>query len=135
MSFHTYMVAPICQVIKPSSEQVGIAAIHPDFCAAMPLSLMEYAGRIPLQPHELFGSLCEVGLSRHGLTCLAITLGSPVQIPWTNQFSYPKVLQCSSGGCSVSSVIVPLVFEHRPNNASILVGKCHSRDVRVTPLD
>ena len=53
---------------------MGIAAIHPDFRAAMPLSLMEYAGRIPVQPHELFGSLCEVGSSRHGLTCLAITL-------------------------------------------------------------
>ena len=82
LRFHTYMVAPYLQVIKRSSKQVGIAAIHPDFRAAMPLSLMEYAGRIPLQPHELFGSLCEVGLSRHGLTCLAITLRSPVQIPY-----------------------------------------------------
>jgi hypothetical protein len=68
------MVAPYLQVIKRSGKKVGIAAIHPDFRAAMPLSLMEYAGRIPLQSHELFGSLCEVGLSRHGLTCLAITL-------------------------------------------------------------
>jgi hypothetical protein len=27
------------------STKVEIAAIHPDFCAARPLSLMEYAGR------------------------------------------------------------------------------------------
>src|SRR5215472_5674603 len=36
----------ICQVINRSSKKVGIAAIHPDFRAAMPRSLMEYAGRI-----------------------------------------------------------------------------------------
>ena len=29
-----------------SGKEVEIAAIHPDFCAAEPLSLMEFAGRV-----------------------------------------------------------------------------------------
>ena len=28
------------------NEELTIAAIHPDFCAAEPLSLMEFAGRV-----------------------------------------------------------------------------------------
>jgi hypothetical protein len=44
---HIHGRPSICQVINRSSKKVGIAAIHPDFRAAMPLSLMEYAGRIP----------------------------------------------------------------------------------------
>jgi hypothetical protein len=39
------MVAPICQALNPIGKEVEIAAIHPDFGAAEPLSLMEYAGR------------------------------------------------------------------------------------------
>ena len=59
--FHTYMVAPGLPSNRLMNKKVGIAAIHPDFRAAKPLSLMECAGRIPEQPHELFGSLCELG--------------------------------------------------------------------------
>jgi hypothetical protein len=39
------MVAPVCQAFNRERQQIEIAAIHPDFGAAMPLSLMEYAGR------------------------------------------------------------------------------------------
>jgi hypothetical protein len=55
-----------------NGKKVEIAAIHPDFCAAMPLSLMEYAGRLPnsLTSFEL---PVQCGLTCHGLTCLAIT--------------------------------------------------------------
>jgi len=59
--YHTYMVAPGLPSNQMVNKKVGIAAIHPDFGAAKPLSLMECAGRIPEQPHELFGSLCELG--------------------------------------------------------------------------
>jgi len=59
--FHTYMVAPGLPSNQMVNKKVGIAAIHPDFRAATPLSLMECAGRIPEQPRELFGSLCELG--------------------------------------------------------------------------
>ena len=52
------MVAPALPSNQMVNKKVGIAAIHPDFRAAKPLSLMECAGRIPEQPHELFGSLC-----------------------------------------------------------------------------
>lgn len=46
-SFHTYMVAPVLPSNQVVNKKVGIAAIHPDFRAAKPLSLMECAGRIP----------------------------------------------------------------------------------------
>ena len=45
-SFYTYMVAPCLPSTQSHNDKkVEIAAIHPDFGAAMPLSLMEYAGR------------------------------------------------------------------------------------------
>lgn len=51
-------------------KKVEIAAIHPDFGAAMPLSLMEYAGRILIRLTSFqLSEYCRFDLPRSDLSC------------------------------------------------------------------
>ena len=109
-----------------------IAAIYPACCAAMPLALMESAGRAPITEARLKREfLIGFARPRSDLFCHLVVIAQAIGRVSPVRSTQPARL-CASNR---HRVIVPepsVVGQQGPDNACVLVR--HRRYVLVTPL-
>ena len=123
-------------------ERKEIAAMYPDFGSGMPAVPDGIRWRPPRSAERTRSALTSTGFGRHGLTCLAINVAYCLSNLWGVDFSFAASFafrrfsrwsSCRVGG--VAGLVLAVLSQERPHDASRLVGQRDRCDVGIAPVE